>query len=230
MQPLKHLPSYMTTAGQPSKTRKAMRTSSKPSRISRRMPPSRKISNPKKEQRRGGDTRLSKARVAAIAKQIEHGEISLPDVDAPSDTDYVATRALLDSGSSVHGCNAKTVFRGSVNEPPPRGAKGFQTADGTNTRHKSFATVHCRTPERDTRPSIWKHADVSMPIISTHELAGNNHHVEYVEHEGFIRRKPSGRTTGFIPKAGVYFIKWFVSKHATVQPKCDASLGVGRQG
>ena len=62
------------------------------------------------QQQRKGRTRLSKERIAAIAKDVNDGKLKLPELDLPSDADFVAVWALVDSGSSVHVVNAKKSF------------------------------------------------------------------------------------------------------------------------
>ena len=157
-------------------------------------------------------TRLSKERIAAIAKDVSDGKISLPELDLPTDADLVAVWALVDSGSSVHVVNALKSFPGSHIEAPPRGAKGFVMANGDRVAHGGFVTVPCKTQEGQTKTIKWKHADVAMPILSTHELSRNNHRVEYEEDYGIIRNKITGSETKFISAGGVYFIKLLVPK------------------
>ena len=70
-----------------------------------------------------------------------------------------------------------------------------------------------------------EHANVAMPILSTHELARNNHRLEYDEHEGLIRHKPTGRTNKIIQRAGVYFIQLFVPKHVVLDGSLDGPFG-----
>ena len=67
-----------------------------------------------------------------------------------------------------------------------------------------------------------------MPILSTHELARNNHKLEYDEDKGLIRNKTTGETTSFVQRAGVYFIQLFVPKQTTIA-QIDKSP-FGRQG
>ena len=68
---------------------------------------------------------LARAQIKAIAQKINKGELSLPELDLPHDSDYVAIWALVDSGSSVHVANVSKVFPGARIEKPPKDAMGL---------------------------------------------------------------------------------------------------------
>ena len=79
---------------------------------------------PKPSQKMAKATRLSPQRITAIARDINSGKIKLPDLDLPTDKDYVAVWALVDSGSSVHVVNAEQICPGAKIHPPPPGHGG----------------------------------------------------------------------------------------------------------
>ena len=106
---------------------------------------------PKQSQNHNKATKLSPSRIAAIAKKVNSGEIALPELDLPSDSDFVAVWALIDSGSSVHIVNAKKIFPGASNEPPPAGHKGFEVANGQRLQHQGYVSTTVRTVEGDVR-------------------------------------------------------------------------------
>ena len=61
----------------------------------------------------------------------------------------------------------------------------------------------------------WKHTDVAMPILSTHEIAKNQRSLEYVEHDGKIHHHKAGDATNCVEAGGVYFVKLFVPRRLT---------------
>ena len=46
--------------------------------------------------------KLSPSRITAIAEQVKNGTITLPELELPTDKDWLAVWALVDSCSSVH--------------------------------------------------------------------------------------------------------------------------------
>lgn len=148
-------------------------------------------------------TRLSPQRFAAIAKAIEDGKISLPDLDLPSDKDYTAVWALVDSGSAVHVVDSSKTFPNVKVQPPPANHKGFAVAGGTRIKHGGFVTTDAVTNEGQHKTITWKNAAVALPILSAHELARDGHRVNYDENESYIENKRTGEITQFIQKACV---------------------------
>ena len=67
---------------------------------------------------------LAPRKIRAIVKAIEEGNISLPDVDRPSNEDYIAMWSLVDSGSSTHAMHAQQIIPNAPVEPPPKGRQG----------------------------------------------------------------------------------------------------------
>ena len=85
---------------------------------------------PKPYQKLARATGLSRANIAAIATDVNDGKITMPQLDLPTNADYTAVWALVDSGSPVHIADAKKVFPNAANQPPPPGHRGFQGAGG----------------------------------------------------------------------------------------------------
>ena len=84
------------------------------------LPTFRSVQNSHKKRRA---TRLSPQRIAAIAQAVSKGEISLPDLELPTNKDYVSVWALVDPGSAVHVVDAPRVFPGASVEPPAEGTQ-----------------------------------------------------------------------------------------------------------
>ena len=156
--------------------------------------------------------KLSPQRIAAIAKKVEKGEVQLPDLDLPSDADYVAIWSLVDSGSSVNVVDATKLFPKSKVHPPPPGHKGFTVANGVRIPHRGFVHTEIQTVEGEKYVVRWKNAAVSMPILSTHAMARNTKRLEYDEDEGIIRDKLTGKTTKFYQAGSVYFVPLLIKK------------------
>ena len=150
-------------------------------------------------------TRLTPQRIAAIAKAVDEGRIHLPDLDLPTDNDYCAVWALVDSGSAVHAVDAKKTFPTQNIDPPPPRHRGFAVADGTRIPHGGFVTTDVVTQEGQRKPITWKNASVSMPILSTHDLARNGYRLAFEENGGQIINRKTGETTDFVQRDGVDF-------------------------
>ena len=122
--------------------------------------------------------------------------------------------------------NASKVFPGAARLPPPKGHPGFTVADGKRIPHGGFVKTHVRTAEGKDKIINWKHADVAVQILSTHELARNGHKLEYDEDEGTITNKTTGEVTKFVQRNGVYFLQLFVKRDLVG----NSIMDLGRQG
>ena len=178
------------------------------------------------KQRKLNKPKLSPQRISAIAEKINQGKIDLPSLDLPSDEDWVAVWALVDSGSSVHVVDAKKTFPGLKIDAPPSGHQGFNVANGVRIPHNGFVQTQARTAEGHEYNIRWRNSDVAMPILSTHELARNKNTLEYDEDEGWIKNKITGDKTHFIQREGVYFVKLMFPKSQAEPP----SKTFGRPG
>ena len=118
----------------------------------------------------------------------------------------------------MHIVDAKQIFPGAKIQPPPQGHKGFDVANGQRLRHQGFINTNVKTVEGEDKSITWKHGDVALPILSTHELARNHNRLEYDEDEGWIRNKVTGKTTRFIQAGGVQFAQLLVPKHIAKNP------------
>ena len=160
-----------------------------------------------------GPPPLSKKQIAAIAKKLESGELTLPDLELPTDQDYCAIWALVDSGSSVHVVDVAKTFPGAKIKAPVKGSKGFTCANGSKNPDKGSCIVPFKTIEGRAAAVQWKNAEVAMPILSTKELARNKRKVVYAEDEGEIIHPDGGDPSKFLAAHGVYFMKLLVPKH-----------------
>ena len=172
--------------------------------------------------------KIDTKRIAAVADKIKKGEIELPDLDLESNDEWEAVWALLDSGSSVHVVNMSKHLPGAKIRRAPRGARGFQTADGKTIPDKGSAITPMRTVEGLERCVHWKNADVALPILSTNLIAQNNAELRYREKDGTIHHLDTGDTTDFIAASGVYFLKIYLPKDIT-KGKCKLPEGFVRQ-
>lgn len=107
---------------------------------------------------------LARWQIKAIAEKLNTGELSLPDLDLPTDGGYAAVWALVDSGSSVHAVNVSQVFLGALLEAPASDAKPFTCAAGAAIPHKGTAVVPFKTDDGLKSAVSWKHAGLEMPI------------------------------------------------------------------
>ena len=73
-----------------------------------------------------------------------------------------------------------------------------------------------------------ENANVSIPGLSTREIATNEAELRYRVDDGTIHHLKTGHKTEFIAAGGVYFVKIFLPKRVT-QGKCKDLLGFGRQ-
>ena len=71
----------------------------------------------------------------------------MPELDLPTNADYIAVWALVDSGSPVHIVDAKQVFPNATVQPPPPNHRGFQGAGEELIKHEGFVTTTVRTRE-----------------------------------------------------------------------------------
>jgi hypothetical protein len=148
-------------------------------------------------------------------------------LDLPTNADYIAIWALVDSGSSVHVVDAKKFFPNSSIIPPPRDHKGFTVADGSRIPHGGFVHTNVTTHEGENKTIRWKNAKVALPILSTHELARNGSKLEYGEDDGAIINTEANKITKFYHTAGVYVVPLLVKKELLPN---GATADFGRPG
>ena len=94
-------------------------------------------------------------------------------MDLPSDDDYVAVWALMDSCSAVHVVDATKVFPKAKTHPAPKGHTGFKAASGTHIPRQGFVYTDVRTMEGGDKTVRWHNAKVELPMLSTRELKRN---------------------------------------------------------
>ena len=153
----------------------------------------------------------------AIAKDIVDGNLVLPDLAFEHTEDYEGVWALVDSGSSVHVVDVHQVLPGAKITQPAKGAPAFKTANGGTVPNLGSTVVPFVTQEGQHKQVHWTHADVAMPIRSTHELARNDGELRYREDSGKIVNLLSNEETAFISAGWVYFLKMMVPKKFTTK-------------
>ena len=143
-------------------------------------------------QRRGRLKRkLYVNRIAVTAGQANKGTLKLPDLDLDSDQEWAAVRALLDSGSSAHVVDAKKHTPGAKVQPPPKGTRGFQRADGETLPNVGAIVTPMKaetTPGQDgwSGSLEFKSAKIPLPRSSTRLVIKRENEARHLKNDGDI--------------------------------------------
>ena len=84
---------------------------------------------------------LTRAQIAAVARDVKSGKLELPDVDLPTNADYVSLWALMDSGSSFHAINVEKHVPGAKNYTPFVLEPWFQSREWKHHGKQRYCTI-----------------------------------------------------------------------------------------
>ena len=165
--------------------------------------------------------KLTKHRIAARAEQVKSGDISLPSLDLDNDGDYEAIWApLMDSGAGRPCANKKKHFP-NINEPMTPSKVTLPTATAEEVRSRGMFTVKCMSGEGNFIDQEFEDIDVDMPILGVTSLAShwdNGSQVIFRKHGGEHIHLSNNKSSNFVKRRGVYFIKLSVKKDPTDKP------------
>ena len=158
---------------------------------------------------------LTKHKIAALAEQVKSGEISLPSLDLDNDDDdYEAVWALVDSGAGRPCANKKKHFP-DVGSPLTPSKVKLSTATAEEVQSRGVFTVRCVTDEGNVIEQEFEDTDVDMPILAVTSLASNGvngSQVIFRKHDGEIVDLSNEKSSNFVKRRGVYFIKLLIKK------------------
>ena len=163
-------------------------------------------------QNRKAKKSLDMTRIQSVAKKIQSGELTLPDVELESDDEYQCVWALVDSGAGVN-CASKTQFPDA--EPISAPEVQLTTAGGETLPNKGAMRVTTTSQEGIIRERIFYDAPVDMPIISIAEVSqegSDGSSTQFRKLDGFIEDNATHEKQHFVKRKGVYFMKIFVRK------------------
>ena len=98
---------------------------------------------------------------------------------------------------------------------------------------EGYFTVKGETTEGHITSTTFVNAPVDMPIISVAEICDGDSDVNFTKQGGTIVDGSTGKTSRFVKRLGVYFIKLRVSRKTSpmsVRNDEDANTGFARQG
>ena len=157
---------------------------------------------------------LTKHKIAALAEQVRTGEISLPSIDLDNDNDYEAVWALVDSGAGRPCANRRKHFPDSTSPMIPSKVR-LSTATAEEVKSRGVFKVKCMTAEGNPIEQEFEDIDVDMPILAVTCLAANGEkgsQVIFRKQDGEIVDLSNNRSSNFVKRRGVYFIKLFIKK------------------
>ena len=157
---------------------------------------------------------LTKHKIAALAEQVRSGEISLPSLDLDNDAEYEAIWALVDSGAGRPCANRQKHFPNNTSPLIPSRVR-LSTATAEEVRSRGVFKVKCMTVEGNAIEQEFEDIDVDMPILAVTSLASNGDNgsqVIFRKHDGEIIDISNNRSSNFVKRRGVYFIKLFIKR------------------
>ena len=158
--------------------------------------------------------KLSSKQIQEIVAAVNKGDIKLPELDLPTDEDYVTVWSLADTGSAVHVADAAKHFPGAKVRKSQAQTKGvkYESACGGKLANKGEFDIKWRAPDGKERVTTFQNAEVGLPIFSVSHVARDKHRVVFEDDGGHVVHKPTGSRFDFIISSGVCFIKMRVPR------------------
>lgn len=166
---------------------------------------------PKKSQKQ--KKQLDKQRIAKIAQQVQDGIIELPDLILESNAEYAAVWALIDSGAGRSCANRAKHFPGIKTRNLPSSAR-MATANGHELKSRGVFKVHAVTREGMFVDPEFEDVDVDIPIIAVNDLSKEDTEVVFRHNDNELVNVADGRTSKFVKRRGVCFMKIFYQKRS----------------
>lgn len=166
---------------------------------------------------------LTQGQIKAIAKDIRDGQITLPEIVLPNDSDYLALWPLVGAGSTINAINGEKHVPGAkhlVRRSPEQEGCTCKTANGGTMNNIGSLSFDAVTTEGHQRHITWENTDVDFPILSTKRMHQGGDWMLFGEDSGFIIDGPTGETDHFIAHGDAYFIRLCITKEV-IQPKMD---------
>ena len=170
---------------------------------------------------------LTIKQVKKIAAAVNRGDVELPDLDLDADDDYEAVWALVDSGAGANVASRSDHFPGAVMDEhdPSVPLIKLSTASAEIIDGGGNFTIHALTAEGHANATTFVDAKVDMPIISVAKVVEDGGRIIFNKKGGTIIA-PSGETSRFIKRRGVYFLKLMVQRTVAL----PANAGFVRPG
>ena len=156
-----------------------------------------------------------KSTIASIAKQVREGTLDLQDLELEPNSDYDPVWALVDSGAARSCARRKTHFPNTLTHLEPSTVR-MATASGEELKSRGCFRLEAKSAEGNSIVQTFEDADVDMPIMSVVDLSDNGElgsDVIFQKTGGAILDVHAEKTSKFVKRKGVYFMKLFVPKN-----------------
>ena len=155
---------------------------------------------------------MNMARIAAIARKVNSGEIHLPDVNLENNDEYECCWALVDSGAGVNVARKGQFANVCPVEAPPI---VLSTASGAKLPNSGAVQVVTKSKEGiETRRTFYE-APVEMPILAVAELTKESPEgstTRFRQRDGYLEDNLCRTRQHFVKRKGVYFMKLYTQK------------------
>ena len=164
--------------------------------------------------KRNHHRRLDRSSWRLIAKKVNSGEISLPDIDLDDNDDYEYVWALVDSGA---GANVARKGHFSDFKPVDAPKISLTIANGETMKNNGAGEVTCYSRDGFSSKRRFYEAPVDMPILAVSELSQEGElgsEVKFRAKDGLMIDNLTGRRTPFVKRKGVYFMRLYIRKNS----------------
>ena len=129
--------------------------------------------------------------------------------------------SLMDSGAVPNVANQPKHFPGADVEESEAQKAGavYRTATGQPFPNKGQMTIPCTTQEGHRKTFVFQNADVTLPILSTSNMADSDNDILYQKHGGKVAEVSTNKFSEFDRHGNVYFMKVYLKKQAFRKPK-----------
>ena len=158
---------------------------------------------------------LNIAHLNAVARMVKAREIDLPDVDLDDDEDYYSVWAMVDSGAGANVARRSQIPGSRESRSAPR--ISLTIANGETLRNRGARIATCFHKSGSQCERTFYDAPVEMPILSVTEISKEGRsgsEVRFRAKDGVIIDNATGRTTPFVKRMGVYFMRLYFRKNA----------------
>lgn len=153
---------------------------------------------------------LNIAHLDAIARDVQAGKVSLPELDVTTNSEFENVWALVDSGVGASVANISTFAR---TEPVQAPAISLCTANGEPLPHSGAHRVTSYHKDGTQIGRVFYDANVEMPILAVSDLSQEGHAGSEVclrHRDGYMRYLHNGHRQHVVKRRGVYFTKMYV--------------------
>ena len=155
---------------------------------------------------------MNLAHLNAIARKVKSGEIQLPDMDLTDNDEFEYIWCMVDSGAGANVARREHLPHSKKTNAP---RISLTVANGETMPNRGARSTECYDKSGTRTTRVFYEAQVEMPILSVTEITKEGtlgSEVRFRRNDGMIVDNSTGRTSEFVKRMGVYFMRIYFPK------------------